>query len=118
MAITGTIYTTGTIVGLLFGSLLETVSWAITNGIGTVTKQVLVQAANNTFNAPAGTKLCFIIPPTTNTQAVTLKGVNGDTGLSLNISEPTILALPTDTTVSPVINLGAGTNQTFTFLCL
>lgn len=37
----------------------------------------------------------FIVPPTGNTNTITLKGVTGDTGIPLNVSAPTFVCLPT-----------------------
>jgi hypothetical protein len=42
--------------------------------------------------APTGV---FIIPPAGNTGAITLKGVTGDTGVALNMTQPTWLSLGT-----------------------
>lgn len=61
-------------------------------------------AGNNTITPPgAGTtpKSCTILMPSGNTNLVTLKGVNGDTGIELHLTDPTTIALnsPTNTFV-------------------
>lgn len=51
---------------------------------GTVTNTVLASGANN-ITVPSTTTLgVFIQPPLTNTVALTLKGVTGDTGVALS----------------------------------
>ena len=59
----------------------------------------------NTLTAPTGgttPKCLIIIPPPGNTQTLTLKGVTGDTGVAMHLTDPTLVSL-------------AGT---FTTLCL
>ena len=71
--------------------------------------QSLVMGAN-TITAPVVSGLVvtglMIIPPSGNTSLMTLKGVTGDTGIPLHLTDPTSLALDT-TFVSLVINAAA-----------
>lgn len=50
----------------------------------------------NGFSAvtiPTGATAVLIIPPTANTNTITLKGITGDTGVALSKTLPTVLAL-------------------------
>jgi len=64
----------------------------------------------NTITAPVVSGLVItgltIIPPTANTNLITLKGVGGDTGIPLHLTDPTSIALNT-TFVSLVLNAAA-----------
>lgn len=64
----------------------------------------------NTITAPVISGLVVtaltIIPPAANTVLMTLKGVTGDTGITLHKTDPTSIALDT-TFVSLVINAAA-----------
>lgn len=52
----------------------------------------------NTITPPAGTpKACTIIPPANNAVSLTLKGVTGDTGVGLHLTDPTSIALASST---------------------
>lgn len=73
----------------------ETVS-AATNAAspGSVTIHTL-SAGANTITPPSTTTTCaVIVPPTGNVQTLTLKGVTGDTGVPLSLTDPTSIALP------------------------
>lgn len=65
---------------------------------------------NNTITAPVVTGIIVtaltIIPPAGNTSLITLKGVNGDTGIALHKTDPSTIALDT-TFVSLVLNAAA-----------
>ena len=58
---------------------------------------ITLSSGNNTITAPVVTGMTFsgvtIIPPSSNTELITLKGVNGDTGIALHLTDPTSLAL-------------------------
>ena len=56
-----------------------------------------------TFSTSGGV---FIVPPTGNTNTITLKGVTGDTGILLKVSAPTFLCLPTPPTVFGIFTSG------------
>ena len=64
----------------------------------------------NTITAPVVTGIVVtgltIIPPSGNINLMTLKGVGGDTGIALHLTDPTSLSLDT-TFVSLVINAAA-----------
>lgn len=59
---------------------------------------------NNTITKPTGgsTSVALtIVPPSGNTNLITLKGVNGDTGIPLHLTDPTVIAL--DSTFSSLV---------------
>ena len=84
--------------------------------------QVEVQdptSGNNTITVPTGGSSTIagviIIPPSSNTIVITLKGVNGDTGITLDLVDPTIISLGTAVT-SFVINVASNmTGMRFIF---
>lgn len=74
---------------------------------------VTLANGNNTITPPGGgatPKAVTIIPPDSNDVIITLKGVNGDTGVALHVTDPTTIALnsPTDTFVLSVTEELAG----------
>ncbi len=56
-------------------------------------KSVDLVAGNNTITVPVTAVAVTIIPPSDNTEVLTLKGVNGDTGIILSPSDPTSLGV-------------------------
>lgn len=70
---------------------------------GQVEKKDL-SSGNNTITVPSGAKGLTIKPPAANAQTLTLKGVNGDTGVAIHKTDPTSLGLETGATV--VLNAG------------
>lgn len=49
----------------------------------------------NSITVPTGAKSVTIIPPSANAITLTLKGVTGDTGVKLHLTDPTVIALAT-----------------------
>lgn len=67
---------------------------------GSVTLHTLAAGAN-TITAPTGGSVptaATILPPSGNTQTLTLKGVTGDTGVALHLTDPTTIGLATSVT--------------------
>lgn len=67
---------------------------------GQVELKTLASGAN-TITAPTGGSTptaCTILPPSGNTQTITLKGVTGDTGVALHLTDPTTIALASSVT--------------------
>jgi hypothetical protein len=93
LAVTGTLYLTGTLAGEPEGQSTISLSWSITAGVSDAL--VGLSSGANTITVPAGTKLVIIIPPTTNTETITAKGVSGDTGFQISKTEPTPLTWQT-----------------------
>jgi len=66
-------------------------------------------AGNNTIMLPTGgssVKGATIIPPSDNLQTITLKGVNGDTGIALHKTDPASISFDTVPPASFVLNAG------------
>jgi hypothetical protein len=57
--------------------------------------QVTLSAGNNTITPPANAKAVTISKPSGNTSVITLKGVNGDTGVPLHLTDPDSISLNT-----------------------
>lgn len=72
----------------------------VTSAAACYQKQVLILASGtNTITLPTGTGMptptgCIIIPDSANAVALTLKGVAGDTGITLSLTKPTVLTFP------------------------
>lgn len=87
---------------------------AVTNttSIGMIQTVALTTGAN-TITVPSVTGFTVvgvtIIPPAGNTQTLTLKGVTGDTGVPLHLTDPSSLGLAT-TASTFVITAGAAVN--------
>lgn len=67
---------------------------------GSVTLHTLASGAN-TITVPTGGATVVsatLLPPTGNTQTLTLKGVTGDTGVGLHLTDPTTIALASTVT--------------------
>lgn len=59
---------------------------------------VALSSGNNTITVPTSAIAVTIIPPTGNTVALILKGVNGDTGIALALLGPSSISLLSVTT--------------------
>lgn len=75
--------------GATWPLLLE---WAVSAAIGELDSLTL-SSGFNALTAPTGSTLVIFIPPSANTQTITLKGITEDTGVSLSKTAPTILAV-------------------------
>ena len=65
---------------------------------------VTLAAGNNSISVPSGATGVTIRPPSANTELITLKGVNGDTGVALHLTDATSIGLGTAVT-SFVLNV-------------
>jgi hypothetical protein len=73
---------------------------------------VTLAVGDNTITPPAGGSTpvaCTIMPPSGNTQTITLKGIGADTGVVLHRTDPTSLALNSPTTPFVLTCAGAVT---------
>lgn len=69
----------------------------------------------NTITVPTGSTMCVFVPPSTNTQTLTLKGISGDTGIAMAVNKPALI--PLSSVASFVITTnGAVTGCEFIFL--
>lgn len=79
---------------------------------GAITIHALI-SGNNTITVPTSTgttvKGATIIPPSGNIQALTLKGIGGDTGIVISKTDPTSIAFETAPT-DFVLNTGGAIN--------
>lgn|SRR5262245_23032247 len=72
--------------GLLPESLPFDFQWTLT-GVIEIVPTNLPNGVSTAF-PPTGTKLVVLVPPTTNSNVLTLKGIAGDTGVLLRPAEP------------------------------
>lgn len=96
MAVTGTLYLTGTLAGEPEGQSTISLSWSITAGVSDAL--VGLSSGANTVTVPTGTTLVIIVPPTSNTETITIKGVSGDSGVQISKTAPSIFAWQTGST--------------------
>lgn len=75
------------------GPLVPTPSLLIQNGVWGALSPILANG-DNTFTIPAGASTILVDFPSTNTNAKTLKGVGGDTGIGLFPSGLNFLNVP------------------------
>lgn len=68
-----------------------------TGSPGSVELKDLVTGAN-TISVVSGAKAVTIVPPSGNTVAMLLKGVTGDTGVGLHLTDPSSVGLSTGVT--------------------
>jgi hypothetical protein len=75
---------------------------AATNAASAGSVEIKTLAAGaNTITVPTGGTVptaCTIVPPTGNTQTLVLKGVTGDTGIGLHLTDPSTIALASSVT--------------------
>lgn len=70
---------------------------------------VTLASGANTITVPSGgttPTACTIMKPTGNTTAITLKGIAGDTGIALHLTDPDTVSIASSVT-SFVLNAGA-----------
>jgi hypothetical protein len=93
MATTSTRKTVVTFSGDFIGT--ETYSAASNAASPGVRSLVILASGANTITPPLGStpKAVIIIPPAANVISITLKGVTGDTGVLLHLTDPTVIAL-------------------------
>lgn len=96
---------------LLAETLPVALQWSMTSAVGQI--QSLTIGTNTTITVPSGTTLIILIPPTTNTNALTLKGASGDTGVLLSLTKPTVIAYASGTVI---LNAASSTAVTAVFL--
>ena len=62
---------------------------------------ITLSSGFNTVTLPTGGSTvvsCTILPPVGNTQTITIKGVTGDTGVALHLTDPTTVAFASSVT--------------------
>jgi len=107
MAVTATRSVTITYSGDVIGTQIITAASNAASA-GSVEIKTLASGAN-TITIPTGGTVptaVTIVPPTGNTNSITLKGVSGDTGITIHLTDPTTIALASSVT-SFVLTAGA-----------
>lgn len=95
MAATGTVQILGTVTGLPGGGSVGIGPLTITSAtaVGERRSPLDLASGSNTVLVPSTAKAAIIIPPTANTQTLTLKPGDGTgTGIPLSKTQPTVLA--------------------------
>lgn len=72
-------------------------STAVSTGSGQ-SQKVNLSSGNNSITVPSSAVGVTIIPPDSNAVQITLKGVNGDTGVALHLTNPALISLQSVTT--------------------
>lgn len=99
MAVAGSWRIYGAVTGLASGTRAVDTSIAVGTGVDATTTQSFAAATFAAIVVPTGATAVLIIPPVANAGTITLKGVTGDTGVLLNKTKPTVLALDTTPTL-------------------
>lgn len=113
MATSGSWRVYGSVTGLASG----TKSVDVTITAGASAPDETDQLTINGFQAltvPTGATAVLIIPPSANTNALTLKGVSGDTGILISKTQPTLVTLGT----APSIGILTAASTTINFVWL
>lgn len=63
----------------------------------------------NSITVPTGAKAVTIIPPAANTVTLTLKGITGDTGIGIHLTDPTSIGLAAATSAIGITTSGTVT---------
>lgn len=92
MAAAAVVAMNATLTGLPTGT--KTVAIPVTVATPVDASQVFTTLSGaNTITPPVGATAVCIIPPSGNVTSITLKGVTGDTGVPLSLTNPTWLSL-------------------------
>lgn len=116
MATTGTVGISATVSGGSSGQRFFSCAIPITNGVDASTVVALNSGAN-TITPPTGATLAVIFGPNAtnpapnplSTASLTLKGVTGDTGLSISGTYPTVWTFGTEPSTYVITASGATT---------
>lgn len=107
MAITGSWRIFGSVTGLSAGTRAVDVS--IVAGAAAVGDSITQSfpVGFTTVTPPAAATAALIIPPSANTNAITLKGVTGDTGIPISKTQPMVVTLVAGSTFGLTVATGA-----------
>jgi hypothetical protein len=73
-----------------------------------ITEVKTLASGNNTITVPnTAVTGVTIIPPPANVETITLKGVNGDTGIRLHLTDPSSIGIDVAVTTTFVLSAGA-----------
>lgn len=115
MAASGTVTIQGSVTGLPTGSKIFQASVTSAAAVDHTLTQDL-SAGANTITIPSGATCVMITPPSGNTQALTLKGVSGDTGIAISKTKPTLLSFDTPPANFVINAAGSVTGCVFAFM--
>lgn len=80
----------------------QVISAAQNSSASAVNELINLSSGFNSLTIPKGGSTqptaVTIIPPAANTVALTLKGVTGDTGIPIHLTDPTTIAIPSSST--------------------
>lgn len=107
MAISGSWRIFGAVTGLTSGTRAVDVSVVAPASAVDVSTTVSYAVGFTAITPPAAATAALIIPPSANTNAITLKGVTGDTGIPISKTQPTLLTLVAGSTFGLTIATGA-----------
>lgn len=107
---------TGSILGIAGGDFVLTLPEYVDDAPIGYRQLIDLTTGANTITIPTGASAVIIIPPTTNTQALTLKGVSGDTGISIHKTSPTYVPFGTTPANFVVTSGGTVTGCAFIFV--
>lgn len=111
MAVSGSWRIYGSVTGLPSGTRAIDVSITVGTGVDATNTYAAINGFQ-AFTVPTGATAVLIIPVAGNAQTLTLKGVTGDTGIALHITNPTVVALGS----TPSIGLTTGGSTGFTIV--
>src|SRR5690242_9561426 len=74
------------------------------------TLEVVLSSGDNTFAIPAGSVAALIVPPVNGTAALKVRtsSNNGDAGLPVSVSNPSVISFTASLPTSLIVNSGAG----------
>ena len=96
---TSTVNISGTKSGMTSGSAaIGPASFVNASAPDSITTQAFVAATFAAVSVPAGTTGVWVVPPASNAGAITLKGVTGDTGVLLHLTQASFFSLASGAT--------------------
>lgn len=96
-------------------SLTINTQWTVTSPLGLITSSSIV-AGDTTITVPSTSATAVIIVPgSTAPTTAKLKGIAGDTGVALSVTNPAVISLAT---VSSFVITTTGSTSTYTFIWL
>lgn len=76
-------------------------------------QNIALTTGANTITVPTGAKAVTIIPPAANTVTMQLKGITGDTGVRLHLTDPSSIAIDIAVTATFVITVSGALTLRF-----
>ena len=107
MAITSYMSIGGTVANLPSGTRSIATPTSVNTSAPGTTSMPALSGGDNTITIPTGTEWVMIVPASTNTAVLTLKGDAADVGLELSKTRPALISVNTGTT-SLILNASAG----------